>query len=70
MGQVKEIAKTCARVFCGTILAAVVAAGIGVLEWTTFADWKPVLAGAGIAVATVILNALNPADTRYGVNAE
>lgn len=69
MEQVKEIAKTCARVFFGTILAAVVAAGLGFLEWDTWADWKPVLAGALIAAATVVLNALNPSDTRYGVNA-
>jgi len=67
--QVTEIAKTCARVFVGTLLAAVVAAGVGVLEWHTWADWKPVIAAAGIAAATVVLNALNPADDRYGLNA-
>ena len=67
MEQLKEIAKTCARVFFGTLLAAVVAAGVGVLEWTTWGDWKPVIAAAGIAVAVVILNAVNPADERYGL---
>ena len=70
MKQVTEIAKTCARVFCATLLAAVVAAGVGVLEWDTWGDWKPVIAAAGIAVAVVILNAVNPADDRYGLNAK
>jgi len=64
MEQLKEIGKTCARVFVGSLLAAVVAAGIGVLEWDTWGDWKPVIAAAGIAVATVVLNAVNPADDR------
>ena len=67
MEQLKEIGKTCARVFFGTLLAAVVAAGVGVLEWDTWGDWKPVIAAAGIAVAVVILNAVNPADERYGL---
>ncbi len=70
MNQVTEIAKTCARVFFGTLLAALVAAGVGVLEWDTWADWKPVIAGAALAAAVVVLNALNPADTRYGIGYE
>ena len=66
MNQLKEIAKTCARVFAGSLLAAVVAAGVGVMEygWT---DWKPLVFAAFSAVAVVIINALNPADARYGL---
>ena len=68
MNQLKEIAKTCARVFAGSLLAAVVAAGVGVMEygWT---DWKPLVFAAFSAVAVVIINALNPADARYGWSA-
>ena len=69
MNQMKEIAKTCARVFFGSLLAAVVAAGVGVMEygWT---DWKPLVFAAFSTVAVVIINALNPADSRYGIGAK
>lgn len=71
MNQMTEIAKTVARVFAGTLLAAVVAAmldGLNVftLDW---AIWQPFVVAAAIAAGTVIVNALNGADTRYGLGA-
>lgn len=69
MNQVIEIAKTAARVFAGTLLAAVVAAmldGLNVftLDWQI---WQPFVVAAVIAAGTIVVNALNPADTRYGL---
>lgn len=69
MKQSRAVAYTAARVFAGTLLAALLAAGVGVLDWSTWADWKPVLWAAGAAAATVVINALNPKDTRYGIGA-
>jgi len=69
MDQIKQLALTLARVFLGTLLAAVVAAGLDVITWDAWSDWKVPLAGAGIAVAVAILNALNFKDARYGLGA-
>lgn len=71
MEQVKEIAKTVARVFAGTLLAAVIAAmldGLNVmtLSWEV---WQPFVAAACIAAGTVLVNAINPSDSRYGIGA-
>ena len=68
--QLLEIGKTVARVFVGTMLAAVVAAmldGLNVftLDWQI---WQPFVVAGCIAAGTVIVNFLNPKDTRYGVN--
>lgn len=67
--QMIEIAKTLARVFFGTLIAALLASGAGVLEWDTWAEWTPVLWACGVAVGTAILNSLNWKDPRYGVGA-
>ena len=66
MNQLTEIAKTVARVFFGSLLAAIVSAGVGVMEygWT---DWKPLVFAAFSAAAVVVINALNPEDSRYGL---
>jgi len=69
MEQVKQIAFTLLRVFVGTLLASVVAAGLNVITWTEWSDWSVPLAGAGIAVAVALINALNPKDARYGIGA-
>ena len=69
--QLLEIGKTIARVFIGTMLAAVVAAmldGLDVftLDWEM---WQPFVVAGCIAAGTVLVNALNPADARYGIGA-
>ena len=69
--QLLEIGKTIARVFIGTMLAAVVAAmldGLNVftLDWEM---WQPFVVAGCIAAGTVLVNALNPADARYGIGA-
>lgn len=66
MEQVKQIAYTVLRVFFGTLLALIVAAGVGVMDYT-WADWKPLLYAAMASAAVVIINALNPKDARYGL---
>ena len=68
MNQVKEIAKTVARVFLGTLLAAFVAdiANLSAFAW---ADWKPIIFAAIAAAAVVVLNAINWTDPRYGIGA-
>lgn len=71
MSQFNEILKTVLRVFIGTMLAAVVAAmldGLNVftLDWEL---WQPFVVAGAIAAGTVIVNALNPTDTRYGLGA-
>jgi hypothetical protein len=70
--QLLEIGKTIARVFVGTMLAAVVAAmldGLNVftLDWEM---WQPFVVAGAIAAGTVLVNALNPADARYGIGAK
>ena len=69
--QLLEIGKTIARVFIGTMLAAVVAAmldGLDVfsLDW---AIWQPFVVAGAIAAGTVLVNALNPSDSRSGIGA-
>jgi len=68
MNQVKEIAKTVARVFLGTLLAAFVA-DIANLSTFAWADWKPIIFAAIAAAAVVVLNAINWTDPRYGIGA-
>lgn len=71
MTQWKEVGKSVARVFLGTMLAAIVAAlGNAVNIWSLdWAVWQPIVAGAVIAAATVVVNALNQSDARYGIGA-
>jgi hypothetical protein len=68
MEQWKQIVYTVARVFIGTMLAALVAdmANLMNLQW---ADWKPVVFSAISAAIVVVLNALNWNDPRYGIGA-
>lgn len=71
MDQFVEIAKTVARVFAGTLLAAVIAAmmdGLNVFE-LSWEIWQPFVVAACIAAGTVVVNALNPSDSRYGLGA-
>lgn len=70
MAQIEQVFYTVLRVFFGTLLAAIVATGVGVLEWDTWEDWKVPVVGAGISAAVVILNALNWKDDRYGIGAD
>jgi hypothetical protein len=67
--QYKQIAYTLLRVFFGTLIAFIISNGIGLLDMQAWSDWKPALTAAISAVLVVIINALNPGDTRYGVNA-
>ena len=71
MEQVIEIAKTVGRVFAGTLLAAVIAAMLDGLDVMTLSweVWQPFVVAACIAAGTVIVNALNPQDSRYGLGA-
>lgn len=68
MEQVKQIVYTVLRVFFGTLLAEAFAIGVGVMDfgWT---EWKPLVFAAAAAAAVVVINALNPADARYGLRA-
>lgn len=69
MNQLNEIVKTVLRVFFGTLIAEAIAIGVGVMDygWT---EWKPLVFAAVAAAAVVVINALNPADTRYGFGAD
>ena len=69
MDQWKQIVYTVARVFIGTMLAALVAdmANLMNLNW---ADWRPILFSAISAGIVVVLNALNWQDERYGIGAK
>lgn len=72
MSQIAEVAKTVARVFLGTTLAYAVAAmldGVGVLT-LSWEVWEPFVVAGAAAAGTVIVNALNPSDHRYGVGSE
>lgn len=71
MSQWKEVGKSALRVFAGTLLAAVVAAllaevDVFTLEWEI---WQPFVVAGCVAAGTVLVNALNPTDPRYGVGA-
>ena len=69
MEQYKQMAYTIARVFVGVIVASLIAdlANLMDFHWD---DWKPVIVAAIAAALVVVANALNPADTRYGINAD
>jgi hypothetical protein len=66
--QIKQIAYTVARVFFGVVAAAFVADITNLMNFD-WADWKPVVISAIAAVMVVIINAVNPKDTRYGIGA-
>jgi len=66
--QLLQVLWTVLRVFFGTLLGAAVAVGVGVMDygWT---EWKPLVFAALAAAAVVIINVLNPKDSRYGLGA-
>lgn len=68
MNQVKQIFYTVLRVFIGTMLAAFVAdvTNLSDMHWV---DWKPIVFAAIAAAVVVVINALNPKDSRYGLGA-
>jgi hypothetical protein len=68
MNQWKEILWTVLRVFFGTLIASAIAIGVGVMDygWT---EWKPLVFAALAAASVVVINALNPKETRYGIGA-
>ena len=55
--------------FVGTLITALIAAGVGVLSWDSWGDWKPVLWACGVAALTVVVKALNWKDPSYGAGA-
>ncbi len=64
--QLKQVAYTVARVFVGTLLAAAIADLTNLMNFQ-WGDWKPVIVSAIAAAAVVVINALNPKDSRYGI---
>ncbi len=58
-----------AQTWEGSIVKIALGAALGaVASWLTTADVHPLIVGVGAAVIPVIINALNPADKRYGVD--
>ena len=66
--QIKQVAYTVLRVFFGTLLGALVADVANLMNFN-WADWKPIIFAAVASAATVVLNALNWKDPRYGIGA-
>lgn len=64
--QAKQILWTVCRVFFGTLIASVIADLARLMDFN-WADWKPVIVSAIAAALVVVVNALNPADSRYGL---
>ena len=53
----------------GSIVKIAAGAALGaVASWLMTADVHPLIVGIGAAVIPVIINALNSADSRYGVD--
>jgi peptidoglycan biosynthesis protein MviN/MurJ (putative lipid II flippase) len=63
--QLKQVVYTVLRVFAGTLLAAFLADITNLMNFA-WADWKPVVIAAIAAALVVVINAINPKDTRYG----
>jgi uncharacterized membrane protein HdeD (DUF308 family) len=68
MEQWKQIAFTVLRVFAATVLAQVVLdlANLMSFHWQ---DWKPIIVSGVASVLAVIIVAINPKDSRYGLGA-
>lgn len=63
------MAKWLAVTWEGTIAKSLLGAFLGALgSWLATADVHPLIVALGAAAIPVLLNALNSADTRYGVN--
>lgn len=67
--QLKEMAYTVIRVMASVIIGSLIADLFNLLDFH-WDDWKPVLVAAIAAGLAVIGNAINPKDTRYGINAQ
>lgn len=58
-----------AQTWEGSIVKITLGAALGaVASWLMTADVHPLIVGIGAAVIPVIINALNSADSRYGVD--
>jgi hypothetical protein len=58
-----------AQTWEGSIVKIAAGAALGaVASWLMTADVHPLIVGIGAAVIPVIINALNSADSRYGVD--
>jgi hypothetical protein len=61
--------KWLAQTWEGSIVKITLGAALGALaSWLMTADVHPLIVGIGAAVIPVIINALNSADSRYGVD--
>lgn len=55
----------------GTAAKAILGAALGALaSWLATADVHPLIVGLGAAVIPVVVNLLNPKDTRMGVGSD
>lgn len=68
MQQWTEVGKTVLRVFVSVTLAQVVLDLFNLMNFH-WADWKPIIVSGAAAAIGVIIVALNPKDTRYGLGA-
>lgn len=66
--QLKQIFYTVVRVMAGVLIASLIADLANLMNFN-WEDWKPVIVAAIAAGLVVIGNALNKADTRYGLGA-
>ena len=68
MEQMKQILYTVLRVFAATVLAQAVLDLFNLMDFH-WADWKPIIVSGVAAALAVVIVALNPKDSRYGVGA-
>jgi len=66
--QLKQIAFTVLRVFFATVLAQAALDLVNLMDFH-WADWKPIIVSGVAAVIAVVIVALNPKDSRYGIGA-
>lgn len=62
--------KTLLLVFAATIVGLVITNGAGILDMTSWHDWKPYVAAGIAAVVAYVYNYLSPYDHRYGVGSD
>lgn len=70
MSKVTESVKTLLLVFAATIVGMIITNGAGILEVTSWSDWRPYLAAGIAAVLAYVYNWLSPYDKRYGVGSD